>query len=402
MKKFLLANAIAILVVFAIIAIILVANFDSGRSNAGRDYDITLYFSNDAENMALFGASYQNTIELVVPRYHRGEGEVPSSARRGVRTPNRGGRTPEFNLPGHRFVGWRDTATGEHLYEGRNRPRVPSHMTEARTFVAMWEEQTFTVRFEVRASVNAPSVNTSNFTIEWGTNIGTRFTELSRIFPEFAAGTRPTHNWGGWWTETNGHGTQITTATQFRLTSTNNTVTLFGYWTPVGGGGDGGQPGQQNVNVIFNLTGGNISGNTSNVTRTLTGNTLQFPQNPTRHLYGFNGWRLGNTVIRNGAELRAVAGNASTLTLTADWQVNIVITFHSFNGTFANGVLYILDVLYVNALRLPTPPTRNGFTFAGWRFNAAVTISTIHDGPLLRAAATGAGLTSVTLTAIWI
>ncbi|MCL1936339.1 MAG: InlB B-repeat-containing protein [Defluviitaleaceae bacterium] len=129
------------------------------------------------------------------------------------------------------------------------------------------------------------------------------------------------------------------------------------------------------VDVIFNLNGGNINGNTNSIIRSLPGNSTfsssLFPTTPTRAGYTFNGWtpNITNSII------------SSNTTVTATWVANqsqnINITFNLNGGTINNsGQNIVRTVMSGNVLasnQFPANPIRPGFTFVGWNPNIANT-----------------------------
>ena len=113
------------------------------------------------------------------------------------------------------------------------------------------------------------------------------------------------NTFGGWFTATNGAGNEFKTTT---IVTSN--VTVFAKWTPTG-----------NINqftVTFDLDGGNISGNTSNVLIIAnSGATVAILPNPIKANYTFDGW----FTEKNGAGTSFTTSTVvtSNVTVFAKW-----------------------------------------------------------------------------------
>ncbi|MCL2851294.1 MAG: InlB B-repeat-containing protein [Firmicutes bacterium] len=404
MKKFLLANVIAILVVFAIVATILVSGVtDRSSAAAGR---INIYFNNDATAEG-FAASYVNEMPLEVRLFERGENEDPAtSTRRGrrIRMPQ---RNANFNLPGHTFLYWEDrTTTPATTFQ--DRAWVPAGITASRTFYAVWEIQSFNVDFQIDAVQNPPQ-----FSIQWGQTIGDALAAVGRTLPTFATGTRPTHTFCGWFTDPRGRGHQITANTVWNF---NNVRTLHGHWILNGQVCPPDQPApNETVTVIFQGNGHThgtppVSLNiTESQAQAMTSITVPSGFARTNHtLQGFYSAQTGGQRIFNAngtwtGNMVFVPNIPATINLWARWVENapvlqnISVTFNANGGQFPGGgaTRYATQVGN-NTLTMPIPAPRTGFYFAGWRFNNMV----VRNATELRVAAGNS--TSITLIAQWL
>jgi|GEM_PF-4775251 len=83
------------------------------------------------------------------------------------------------------------------------------------------------------------------------------------------------------------------------------------------------------------------------------GSVITAPSTPTRTGFTFTGW----------SEAMPETMPAMDKTLVAQWQRNnYVITFDSAGGSSVNNITVAFD----NPITLPSAPTRQGYTFAGW------------------------------------
>jgi uncharacterized repeat protein (TIGR02543 family) len=136
--------------------------------------------------------------------------------------------------------------------------------------------------------------------------------------------------------------------------------------------------------VAFNAKGG------SNVTSGsfLTASDVTEPTAPTRTGYTFAGWSAtdGGTALT----FPYTPGVANNITLFARWDaLNKQVTFDSKSGSaVANGVF-----ASGGTVSAPTPPTRSGFTFAGWSATDGGTAVTFPYTPNV--------VTDITLYAKW-
>ena len=124
-----------------------------------------------------------------------------------------------------------------------------------------------------------------------------------------------------------------------------------------------------NVNVTFNLQGGNINGSTSNIVRTFPNGTLfqsnELPQNPVREGFIFEGWipNIVNTNLTQNQTVEAVWSQTNA----------VVVTFNLGGGTSGGLSGPIVRTITAGTVfpssELPQNPVRAGFTFAGWNYD---------------------------------
>lgn len=159
------------------------------------------------------------------------------------------------------------------------------------------------------------------------------------------------YTFGGYYTSTDGAGTQYITAAGVVSTSlykVQQNLTLHAKWTA------------KSFTVTFNANGGTTSTDTKSVTYASTYGTLP---TPTRTGYTFNGWY---TAATGGSKITST----STVSITADQTLYAQWTAKTFKVTFnPNGGTTITSnktVTYdAEYGTLPTP-TRTGYTFDGW------------------------------------
>ena len=146
-------------------------------------------------------------------------------------------------------------------------------------------------------------------------------------------------------------------------------VTLFAAWTPV----------QQDktVEILYVANGGTFfDGNETMQGVTDTDGIARLPLQPTREGYDFLGWsydRDGNDPVDFTKAIVAGSGHA---TVYAQWKQNNekTVLYVANGGVFADGNVAMEGVTDSNGVaRQPLAPTREGYTFTGWTYDAAGT-----------------------------
>lgn len=120
------------------------------------------------------------------------------------------------------------------------------------------------------------------------------------------------------------------------------------------------------------------------------GGSLTYPANPTRTGYSFQGWFTSDTGGTAQTASQVVAGNTS-VTLHAQWTpVTYSITYDTHGGSAVVDGSYTIG----STVTLPSTPTRDGYTFAGW-------FTTDTGGTALGATYSPPGTGAITVHAQW-
>jgi uncharacterized repeat protein (TIGR02543 family) len=196
------------------------------------------------------------------------------------------------------------------------------------------------------------------------------YTDGSNPVTPPSAKSRSGYHFAEWNTQSDGHGSTFTTST-----AVTEDITAYAIWTP------------NTCNVTFDENGGKTEANPKTKTVTNPATTVgTLPTPPTRDGYTFAGW---NTK-KDGT---GYAFNASTV-LTANptnvyamWTPDTyTVTFDKNGGdTDASPTTKTVTTPATTVDSLPTPPTRNGYHFAGWNtqsngLGSALTTSTAVTG----------------------
>lgn len=99
------------------------------------------------------------------------------------------------------------------------------------------------------------------------------------------------------------------------------------------------------------------------------GDVIPLPSTPTREGYLFNGWYLDDTLNDPYNPKQTIT---SDMTLYAKWDIqSYTISFEENGGEEMSD----LTLYYSENVILPTPPTKEGYTFGGWYVDAELTQS---------------------------
>ena len=146
-------------------------------------------------------------------------------------------------------------------------------------------------------------------------------------------------------------------------------VTLFAAWTPV--------KQDKSVDILYVANGGTFfDGNETMQGVTDTDGIARLPLQPTREGYDFLGWsydRDGNDPVDFTQAIVAGSGHA---TVYAQWKQNNEksVLYVANGGVFADGNVAMEGVTDSDGVaRQPLAPTRDGYTFTGWTYDAAGT-----------------------------
>ena len=146
-------------------------------------------------------------------------------------------------------------------------------------------------------------------------------------------------------------------------------VTLFAAWTPA--------KQDKTVDILYVANGGTFfDGNETLQGVTDTDGIARLPLQPTREGYDFLGWsydRDGNDPVDFTQAIVAGSGHA---TIYAQWKQNNekTVLYVANGGVFADGNEAMEGVTDSDGVaRQPLAPTRDGYTFTGWTYDAAGT-----------------------------
>ena len=258
------------------------------------------------------------------------------------------GNTDNLAKTGYTFNGWNTQADGEGT---TYQPGEMFIITENTILYAKWIKDTPTTTYTVSFDGNKPSEATG--TVE---NIPAAITDVSPGSTISAPGTTPTltgYTFGGWHKEK-----ACTNAWNFTTDVVNADTTLYAKWTKD----------TPTTTYTVNFDGNKPSeatGTVENIPAAITdvspGSTISAPgTNPTLTGYTFGGWHK-EKACTNAWNFATDVVNADT-TLYAKWtRLGTEIAFH--DGTGRPKMLMKLG----DILTLPQAPTKEGYTFLGWR-----------------------------------
>ncbi len=256
-----------------------------------------------------------------------------------------------FTKKGYTFIGWKKTSNADELpsYPDQGNYLMGSESTY--TLYAVWEKDTYTISYVLNGGVNDPD-NYKIYTIDSLT-----------VTPKKA--TREGYSFLGWYSNSG-----LTTACNSIPSGSVGNVTLYAKW-------------KANANTLhFDANGG--TGSMSDITIN-TDEKYTLPANKfTRNGYTFIGWKvsdlatIGATYQNSGSYLM---GPATKYILYATWAPNTYDITYVLNGGSNNSLNPIKYNIESTRIQLATP-TKDGYTFAGWFTDSALTksITAIETG----------------------
>ena len=253
-----------------------------------------------------------------------------------------------FARVGYAFAGWATNSTGSVVYtDGQSVTNLTVDHNVVVTLYAKWTVNEYTVTLDKQSG----SGGTASVTATYGS-----------AMPQITPPTRTGYTFGGYYTETNGNGTQYYNASGASARNWDKTsaTTLYAKWTA------------NTYTVTFDMQGG--SGGTTSVTATYASAMPQITV-PTRTNYTFGGYWSGAN--GSGTQYYNASGTGvrtwdrvSATTLYAKWTpISYTISFNANGGT---GTMADLPMTYGVAKNLTNNAfTRAGYAFSGWATNAA-------------------------------
>jgi len=198
-------------------------------------------------------------------------------------------------------------------------------------------------------------INDSVFTVEFDLDGGNIYGNTASIEVEVKSGEtieflpnpqKAHNNFGGWFFQKNGDGTQFTSSTSVTFT-----LTVYAKWIPI------------EFSVTFDSNGGS---DVPAITGIISGSTITLPQNPSNEGNIFSGWYTDNVTFLD-IVTPSTATITESITLFARWQpwlpsaweppneglVSSLGVLHDdrFSGVFiGTRTLASIDVLYENRL----------------------------------------------------
>ena len=225
---------------------------------------------------------------------------------------------------------------------------------------------------------------------EGGTGGTTNFTlKTGDSMPTITAPTRTGYTFGGYYSATNGSGTQYYNASGSPIVATSpfiEDITLYAKWTA------------NTYNITVNNNGGS---GTSSTTYTFSSSSqTKTISKPTRTGYTFSSWTVscsGGSPTISDTTLTIPANCTGAITLTANWTANTYnITVNNNGGSGTSSTTYTFSSS--SQTKTISKPTRANYTFTGWTVSCSGGSPTVSGTTLtIPASCTG----TITLTANW-
>ena len=162
--------------------------------------------------------------------------------------------------------------------------------------------------------------------------------------------TRLNYQFGGWFPNADGSGTEFTATTVV-----NSNRTVYAKWISDANA----------VTITFNLNGGD--GTAPSPITVESGENVTPPADPTRNGYTFSGWFTAAT----GGSAFVFTAVTTSATAYAQWiEANAITVTFDENGGDTEANPKVIAVTNGTIATLPTPPTYEGFFFGGWNTQA--------------------------------
>ena len=255
---------------------------------------------------------------------------------------------------------------------------VAKGSTGNRTYTANWTANTYTVTLNNQSATTA---GTASVTATYGS-----------AMPSITKPTKTGYSFGGYYTETNGGGTQYYTSTGASARNWDKTsaTTLYAKWTA------------NTYTVTLNKNNG--TGGTNSVTATYD-SAMPSATMPTRTGYTFAGY-YDTSAATDGTQYYTSTGasartwnKTSNTTLYARWTANTYSVTLDNNG--GSGGTNSVTATYDSAMPSAIMPTRTGYTFAGYYDTSAATGGTQYYTSTGASARTWNKTANTTLYARW-
>jgi uncharacterized repeat protein (TIGR02543 family) len=244
------------------------------------------------------------------------------------------GTLPTPTRTGYSFLGWTTTNGGSTYITESSTVGTGAN---GQTLYAKWSVNGYTVTYDYQGATGGNGTLSKNVT--YGATYGPLPTP-----------TRTGYTFDGWFTGTNGGGTQVLAITIVAITAAQ---TLFAKWTP------------REYTVNFNYqsaTGGDSTPN-KQVTYGETYDTLPVP---TRTGYTFGGWYTSTNGGGTNITETSTVSITATQTLYAKWTLDSYLITYDYQGATGDNSVPSKSVNYGATYGTLPTPTRTGYTFGGW------------------------------------
>jgi len=252
-----------------------------------------------------------------------------------------------YTRTNYKFLGWATSASGAVVYTDGQSISISSGSNI--TLYAVWELLSYTVNLDNQSATVAGSTSVT--------------ATITLAMPAITLPTKTGYTFGGYYTGTDGTGTQYYTSTgaSARNYDISGSTTLFALWTP------------NTYSVTLNTNDGTI--NSGNVTEYTYNTGATLPTDVTRTGYTFAGW-YADSDFSGSAVTEISATDIDAKTYYAKWTANTYsVTLNTNGGTIISG--NVTSYTYNTGANLPTNVTRTGYTFAGWYESSAFSGSVV-------------------------
>ncbi len=258
-----------------------------------------------------------------------------------------------FAIKGWTFKGWSTSPDGSVVYANGTIVEGLAHAGETITLYAVWEANTYTVKFK-----NNQPVNSSNAL--YGVMEDLECAYDTEYTLEIAPYRLTGWTFMGWSTESNGQVVYVDHAQIKNITAVDGaTITLYAVWasneyTLIF---DSNKPSDASADMVGTMSNMNCAYDT---TYTLTANNYSLAG------WTFNGWATmpnGTVVYQDLAEVKnLISENGKTVILYANWTATSYSVIYDSNGGNGN--------TQASTHRYDTPQglTENGYTKPGYQF----------------------------------
>ena len=272
--------------------------------------------------------------------------------------------TVKFNTNGGTAINPQTITAGEHV-------TIPSRPTkDGYTFAGWYKDAGLTTPFNfatetINADITlyakwnenppAPTSYTVTFNTNGGSAVNPQTITAGGLVTKPAAPTKDGYTFAGWYKDAG-----LTTPFNFATETINADITLYAKWNE-------NPPAPTSYTVTFNTNGG-----TAINPQTITaGGHVTIPTAPTKDGYTFAGW-YKDAGLTTPFDFVNETINADT-TIYAKWTQNAparyTVTFNTNGGTAINPQ----TITAGGHVTIPTAPTKDGYTFAGWYKDAGLT-----------------------------